>query len=65
MSDTQYAKRISVEQVEEGRELAPKFDENGLVAAVTTDAKSGDVLNFNKIRHGSRVEYVNELRSDG
>jgi len=44
MSDTQYAKRISVEQVEEGRELAPKFDENGLVAAVTTDAKSGDVL---------------------
>jgi len=44
MSDIQFAKRISVEQVEEGRELAPKFDDNGLVAAVTTDVKSGDVL---------------------
>lgn len=44
MSDAQFAKRISVEQVEEGRVLAPKFDADGLVAAVTTDAKSGDVL---------------------
>ena len=44
MSDSQFAKRISVEQVEEGRVLAPKFDADGLVAAVTTDAKSGDVL---------------------
>ncbi len=44
MSDDQFAKRISVEQVEEGRTLAPKFDQNGLIAAVTTDAKTGDVL---------------------
>ncbi|GBE44398.1 MAG TPA: phosphoribosyl-AMP cyclohydrolase [Rhizobiales bacterium] len=44
MSDTQFAERISVEQVEEGRELAPKFDEHGLIAAITTDAGSGDVL---------------------
>ena len=44
MSDPQFAKRLSVEQVEEGRELAPKFDEHGLIAAVTTDAGSGDVL---------------------
>jgi len=44
MTDAQFAKRISVEQVEEGRVLAPKFDADGLVAAVTTDAKSGDVL---------------------
>jgi len=44
MSDTQFAKRVNVEQVEEGRELAPKFDEHGLIAAVTTDAQSGDVL---------------------
>jgi phosphoribosyl-AMP cyclohydrolase len=44
MPDTPFAKRISVEQVEEGRMLAPKFDENGLVAAVTTDATTGDVL---------------------
>jgi len=44
MSEDQFAKRVSVEQVEEGCDLAPKFDENGLVAAVTTDAKTGDVL---------------------
>lgn len=44
MADTQFAKRESVEQVEEGHELAPKFDADGLIAAVTTDAKTGDVL---------------------
>ena len=39
-----FAKRISVEQVEEGTDLAPKFDENGLLPVVTTDAGTGDVL---------------------
>lgn len=39
-----FAKRISVEQVEEGRELAPKFDADGLLPCVTTDADSGEVL---------------------
>ena len=36
--------RKTVEQVEEGNEFAPKFDENGLMPVVTTDAKTGDVL---------------------
>lgn len=36
--------RTSIEQVEEGRELAPKFDEHGLIACVTTAATSGEVL---------------------
>ena len=36
--------RRSVEQVEEGHELAPKFDDQGLIACVTTDADSGEVL---------------------
>jgi len=44
MADSKFAERISVEQVEEGKELAPKFDEYGLIAAITTDAESGDVL---------------------
>ncbi len=45
MTDTTgFARRISVEQVEEGTELAPKFDGNGLVPVVTTDAESGEVL---------------------
>lgn len=39
-----FARRISVEQVEEGAELAPKFDGNGLLPCVTTDAASGEVL---------------------
>ena len=39
-----FAKRISVEQVEEGKELAPKFDADGLLPCVTTDADSGEVL---------------------
>ncbi len=38
------APRTSVEQVEEGQDLAPKFDRDGLIACVTTDAKSGEVL---------------------
>lgn len=36
--------RVSIEQVEEGQELAPKLDEDGLIACVTTDADSGEVL---------------------
>jgi len=40
----EFAARTSVEQVEEGAELAPKFDADGLVTCVATDAKSGDVL---------------------
>jgi phosphoribosyl-AMP cyclohydrolase len=39
-----FAARISVEQVEEGRQLAPKFDADGLIPVVTSDAKSGEVL---------------------
>lgn len=46
-----FAGRISVEQVEEGTELAPKFDERGLIPIVTTDATSGELL-----MHG----YMNE-----
>ncbi|MDZ7644839.1 MAG: phosphoribosyl-AMP cyclohydrolase [Woeseiaceae bacterium] len=39
-----FATRRSVEQVEEGTDLAPKFDERGLITAVTTDAASGELL---------------------
>jgi phosphoribosyl-AMP cyclohydrolase len=33
-------------ELERGSVLAPKFDANGLIAAITTDARSGDVLMF-------------------
>lgn len=39
-----FAARLSVEQVEEGVELAPKFDAQGLIAVVTSDAETGEVL---------------------
>jgi len=44
MSNFEFEKRKSIEQVEESTELAPKFDENGLIAVVTTDFSSGEVL---------------------
>jgi phosphoribosyl-AMP cyclohydrolase len=42
--DVSFAKRRSVEQVEEGDELAPKFDADGLIPCITTAANSGEVL---------------------
>ena len=39
-----FADRVSIEQVEEGHELAPKFDSDGLMPVVTTDAESGELL---------------------
>lgn len=33
-----------MEQVEEGRLLAPKFDKDGLIPVVTTDYETGEVL---------------------
>jgi phosphoribosyl-AMP cyclohydrolase len=39
-----FKKRHSIEEVEEGKFLAPKFDENGLIPVITTDSKTGDIL---------------------
>lgn len=39
-----FAPRKTIEQVEEGHELAPKFDAQGLITAVTTDYASGELL---------------------
>ena len=39
-----FGSRKTVEQVEEGNELAPKFDAHGLIPAVTTDFDSGELL---------------------
>jgi phosphoribosyl-AMP cyclohydrolase len=43
-TDNYFADRINVEQIEEGYDLAPKFDADGIMPVVTTDAKTGDVL---------------------
>ncbi|MEQ9563000.1 MAG: phosphoribosyl-AMP cyclohydrolase [Woeseiaceae bacterium] len=40
----EFQPRLSVEQVEEGTDLAPRFDDRGLITVVTTDAASGELL---------------------
>ena len=42
--ESAFARRGSTVEVEEGLTFAPKFDADGLITAVATDAKSGDVL---------------------
>ena len=44
MSHIIFEKRKSVEQVEESTELAPKFDQSGILPVVTTDFYTGEVL---------------------
>ncbi len=39
-----FASRTTVEQVEEGLALAPRFDADGLIPCITTDADTGEAL---------------------
>ncbi len=39
-----FAARTTVEQVEEGLALAPRFDADGLIPCITTDADTGEAL---------------------
>ncbi len=39
-----FKKRHTIKEVEEGKYLAPKFDENSLIPVITTDFKTGDIL---------------------
>lgn len=51
MKEINFKKRTSIYQVEEEKDLAPKFQEDGLIPVVTTDYTSGELL-----MHG----YMNE-----
>ena len=46
-----FKKRDNIKEVEEGKYLSPKFDENSLIPVITTDTQTGDIL-----MHG----YMNE-----
>ena len=46
-----FKKRDNIKEIEEGKYLAPKFDENGLIPVITTDFNNGGIL-----MHG----YMNE-----
>ena len=39
-----FKKRDNIKEVEEGKYLAPKFDEYGLIPVITTDFKTQDIL---------------------
>ena len=39
-----FKKRYSIQEVEEGKFLEPKFDENGLIPVITSDFETGDIL---------------------
>ena len=39
-----FKKRDNIKEIEEGKFLSPKFDENGLIPVITCDFKTGDIL---------------------
>jgi phosphoribosyl-AMP cyclohydrolase len=39
-----FKKRHTIKEVEEGKYLSPKFDENSLIPVITTDFKTGNIL---------------------
>ena len=45
-SEINFAERESVKQVEEGDQLAPKFDSNGCIPCITMHAETREVLMF-------------------
>ena len=39
-----FKKRDNIKEVEEGKYLSPKFDENGLIPVITSDFQTGNIL---------------------
>ena len=39
-----FKKRDNIKEIEEGKYLEPKFDKNGLIAVITADFETGDIL---------------------
>jgi phosphoribosyl-AMP cyclohydrolase len=46
MTDVAFPTAASTAELERGTVLSPRFDANGLVAAIATDADTGEVLMF-------------------
>ncbi|NRA88602.1 MAG: phosphoribosyl-AMP cyclohydrolase [Rhizobiales bacterium] len=53
-----FAKRLTIEQVEEAFDLAPKFDNDGLIVCVTTDDKTGDVLMLGYMNRDALIKTI-------
>ena len=56
--NTPFAERLTIEQVEEAHDLAPKFDAAGLIVCVTTDEKTGDVLMLGYMNREALVKSI-------
>ena len=46
MSPTRFATRTTTAEIEQGQRFAPKFDSDGVLPAIVTDATAGDVVMF-------------------
>ena len=46
-----FKKRDNIKEVEEGKYLSPKFDENGLIPVITTDFQTGNLLMHGYMNH--------------
>ena len=46
MANIKFLKRLSVEQVEESQDLAPKFDSDGIIPCITKHFETQEVLMF-------------------
>jgi len=53
-----FKKRNSIEEVEEGKYLEPKFDEKGLIPVITSDFKNGDILMHGYMNYESLVKTI-------
>ena len=48
-----FKKRDNIKEVEEGKYLEPKFDENGLIPVIATDFQTGDILMHGYMNDGA------------
>jgi len=46
-----FKKRDNIKEIEEGKYLSPKFDENGLIPVITTDFQTGGILMHGYMNH--------------
>ena len=72
MNSTTFPTASSAQELERGAVLAPRFDANGLIAAVATHADTGEAHYFSRSRKGlwrkgessGQVQRVIEVRVD-
>ncbi len=57
-----FKERKSVHEVEEGKFLSPKFDENGLIPVITTDFKTKEILMHSYMNEESLKKLLKQKR---